>query len=48
MTFFAQPGTDFPLALLGMGNQLLDFEWIPEDSRWNALDINGSRAHFEA
>lgn len=45
--FFAQPGTDLLRALVRVDDQLLDYEWIPEDSRWNAVGINGCRVHLE-
>jgi hypothetical protein len=28
--------------------QLLDFEWIPEESRWEAVEMNGNRVRLEA
>jgi hypothetical protein len=37
--FFARPGAGFLRALIRLDDQLLDFEWIPEDRRWAAMDI---------
>jgi len=45
--FFARPGADFLRALVRVDNQLLDFEWIPEDRRWAAMDIECNWVYLE-
>ena len=46
--FFARPGAGFLRVLVRVDDQLLDFEWIPENRHWNAIDINGSMVYLEA
>jgi len=45
--FFARPGADFLRALVRVDDQLLDFEWILEDRRWAAMDIERSWVYLE-
>ena len=43
---FTQPGADFLRAEVRLDNQSFEFEWIPGESRWEAVEISGSRIHL--
>jgi len=45
--FFLQPGPDLLRARVWVDDQRLEFEWNPEDRRWNAMDTNGDHVHLD-
>ena len=46
--FFAQPGADLLHVWVRVDDQLLEFEFSPENRRWEAEDINGAEVHLDA
>ena len=45
---FVQPGAGLLRVLVRVDDQLLDFEWIPENRHWNAVDVDGRMVYLEA
>lgn len=45
--FFLQPGPDLLRARVWVDDQRLEFEWNPEDRRWNAMDTNGDHVYLD-
>ena len=44
---FTQPGADFLSAQVRVDDLLLEFEWVSEESRWEAMKINGKKVHMD-
>jgi hypothetical protein len=46
--FFAQSGADLLRVWVRVDDQLLEFEFSPENKRWEAEDINGVEIYLSA